>query len=54
MAPGDRSKGRDVYIYDTKERTTVIGGLILTNGITNANFYSMVEMIVLFTSNFEL
>jgi hypothetical protein len=54
MAPISRSVGRNVHIYDAADRTTVIGGLILTNGITNANFYSMVEILVLFTSDFEL
>ena len=54
MPPRNRSIGRDVHIYDTKDRTTVLGGLILTNGVTNTNFYSMVEILVLFTRNFEL
>ncbi|KAF4627998.1 hypothetical protein G7Y89_g10152 [Cudoniella acicularis] len=54
MAPGDRSGGRDIHIYDIKDPSTVLGGLILTNGVTNANFYSMVKIIFLFTSNFEL
>jgi hypothetical protein len=54
MAPRDRSKDRDVHIYDTNDRTTVLGGLILTNGVTNAHFYSMVEILALFTSSFEL
>jgi hypothetical protein len=54
MAPRDRSRGRDVHIYDFKDPTTVLGGLILTNGVTNTNFYSMVEILVLFTSDFEL
>jgi hypothetical protein len=54
MAPRDRSGGREVHIYDAKEPATVIGGLILTNGVTNANLYSMVEILVLFTSAFEL
>jgi hypothetical protein len=54
MAPRDRSRGRDVHIYDSNDSTTVIGGLILSNGVTNANFYSMVEILVLFTSHFEL
>jgi hypothetical protein len=65
MAPGDRSKWRDVHIYDANDRPRairddstespkVIGGLILTNGVTNANFYSMVEIIVVFESDFEL
>ncbi|KAF1816448.1 hypothetical protein P152DRAFT_464000 [Eremomyces bilateralis CBS 781.70] len=50
----DRSRGRDIHIYDVNDRDTVLGGLILTNGITNANFFSMVEILVLFTSSFEL
>ena len=32
----------------------MIGGLIVTNGVTNRSFYSMVEILVLFTSTFEL
>lgn len=54
MAPRDRSRGRDVYIYDAKDPNTVLGGLILTNGVTNTNLYSMVEILVLFMSDFEL
>lgn len=54
MAPRDRSRGRDVHIYDIKDPSTVLGGLILENGVTNASFYSMVEILVLFSSDFEL
>jgi hypothetical protein len=54
MALRDRSQGRHVHIYDANDYTTVLGGLILTNGVTNANFYSMVEILILFTSNFKL
>jgi hypothetical protein len=54
VAPRNRSTGRDVHIYDTKDRTTVLGGLILTDGVTSTNFYSMVEILLLFTSSFEL
>jgi hypothetical protein len=54
MAPRDRSKGRNVHIYDINDRTTVLGGLVLANGVTNTNFYSMVEILFLFTSSFEL
>ncbi|KAG9232165.1 HNH endonuclease-domain-containing protein [Amylocarpus encephaloides] len=54
MPPRDRSRGRNVHIYDAKDRATVLGDLILTNGVTNTNFYSMVEIIILFTSDFEL
>jgi hypothetical protein len=54
MAPRDRSRGRNVHIYDANDSATVIGGLILTNGVTKANLYSMIEILVLFTSTFEL
>jgi hypothetical protein len=50
MPPVNRSGGRDVHIYDAKYPTIVLGGLILTNGVTNANFYSMVEILIIFTS----
>ncbi len=52
MAPRDRSRGRDVHIYNFKDPSTVLGGLILENGVTNTNFYSVVEIITL--CNFEL
>ncbi|KAF8448357.1 hypothetical protein BGX38DRAFT_1250326 [Terfezia claveryi] len=42
----NRSAGRDVHIYGANDPTTVLGGLIVTNGITNANFYSMVEVFL--------
>jgi len=54
MAPGDRSQGRDVHIYSIEDPDTVLCGLILTNGVTNANLYSMVEILVFFMSTFEL
>jgi len=50
----NRSLGRDVHIYNAKDPAATLGGLILTNGITNNNFYSMVEILVLFASSFEL
>jgi hypothetical protein len=46
--PANRSLGRDVFIYDGKDPDSVLGGLILTNGVTNANFYSMVEILIIF------
>ena len=52
--PVDRSLGRDVFIYDAKDPDEVLGGLILTNGVTNANFYAMVEIIILFNGGFFL
>lgn len=50
----DRSQGRNVHIYDAEDRGTILGGLILTNGITKSNFYSMVEILLLFQSSFSI
>ena len=33
----NRSLGRDVHIYGAKDTNTVLGGLIASNGVTNAN-----------------
>ncbi|RPA88439.1 hypothetical protein L873DRAFT_1839411 [Choiromyces venosus 120613-1] len=38
----NRTLGCNVLIYDAKNHDTVLGGLILTNGMTNNNFYAMV------------
>jgi hypothetical protein len=54
MPPIDRSDGRNVHIYDANDPDTVLGGLVLTNGVTNDNFYSMVEILIIFTSAFLL
>ena len=50
----NRSVGRDIYIYDAHNPNIVLGGLILTNGVTNANFYSMVEVFLRFDSDYLL
>ncbi|KAF2183148.1 hypothetical protein K469DRAFT_584164 [Zopfia rhizophila CBS 207.26] len=54
MAPINRSRGRNVHIYDANDPTTVLGGLILANGVINANFYSMMEILFVFTGAFFL
>jgi hypothetical protein len=54
MPPINRSLGRNVHIYDAKHPNTILGGLVLTNSITNGNFYSMVEILIIFTSTFLL
>lgn len=40
-----RSTGRDVHIFDAKNPENLIGGLALTEGVTNANFYTMVDIL---------
>jgi hypothetical protein len=48
MPPLNRSRGRNVHIFDASDRNTSIGGLILTAGVTNANLYAMIEIFVIF------
>ncbi|KAL0639311.1 hypothetical protein Q9L58_001537 [Maublancomyces gigas] len=48
----NRSLGRNVHIYNASDPTE-LGGLVLTNGVTNANFHSMVEIICSITINNE-
>lgn len=46
MPANNRLAGRDVHIHDSNNPTEVLGGLILTNGVTNANLYAMINIIV--------
>ena len=50
----DRSLGRNIHIYDAKDRSKLLGGLMLNNGITKSNLYSMVEIWLLFDSSFSI
>lgn len=50
----NRSEGRDVHIHDARSPDEVLGGLILTNGVTKANFHSTIEILFIFTSTFFL
>ena len=54
MPARDRSAGRGVHLYDLNDPTTEIGGLILLPGVINANFYVMIEIIIIFESPFLL
>jgi hypothetical protein len=54
MPPADRSIGRNVHIYDANDLDTVLGGLILSTGVTNANLYSMVDILFIFENTFIL
>ncbi len=54
MSSINRSAGRNVHIYDASDPNTALGGLYVNNGVTNANFYSMVEIIFLFSSDYFL
>ncbi|KAH8154385.1 uncharacterized protein LAJ45_00912 [Morchella importuna] len=51
----NRSLGRDIHIYAASDPTgPVLGGLILTNGVTNVNLYSMVDIILTISSIYHL
>jgi len=43
--------GSNVRIYRVGDTNTVLGGLIVTNGMTNLNFYSMVEIVFIFDTD---
>ena len=43
----DRSANRNVHIYDAKNPDGVLGGLSLTDGVTNANIYAMIEIFLI-------
>lgn len=50
----DRSTGREVHIYEPDRPPVVLGGLILTHGVTNRNFYQMIKILFIFESPFSL
>lgn len=54
MPSANRSFGRNVFIYNANDPETVLGGLVLTNGVTNANFYSMVEVLFIVSGDYFL
>ena len=54
MMAADRLTGRNVHIKDSNDPATALGGLILTNGVMNENFYSMVEIFLSFQSDYQL
>ena len=54
MQPNNRAGGRDTFIYDSNHRDTLLGGLWVAEGITNANLYCMVDIICIFTDTFYI
>lgn len=48
-----RSKGRTVFIY-AKGDDNLLGGLVNTKGVTNKNFYAMIEILLVFESTYTL
>ena len=54
MPPDNRAHERDVFIYDSNHRDTLLGGLWIAEGTTNANLYCMVDIICIFTDTFDI
>jgi len=49
-----RILGRNVHIYSARDTNTVLGGLFAAKGMTNANFYSIVEIVLIFDNDYTL
>ncbi|KAK0731142.1 hypothetical protein B0H67DRAFT_653743 [Lasiosphaeris hirsuta] len=41
-----RALARDIFIYDLQDFDTLLGALVLTAGMTNANLYAIVNIII--------
>ena len=41
-----------MYIYDAEDPQSVLGGLIVTRGMTNANLYAMAEIFLKFDKDY--
>ncbi|PUU72139.1 hypothetical protein B9Z19DRAFT_1098009, partial [Tuber borchii] len=54
MPVQDRTPWHNVHIYDASNPGMVLGGLLLNNGVTTANFYSMVEIVFVFDQDYTL
>ncbi len=48
----DRSAGRTLFIYRANGDNKVLGGLVNIKGITNRNFYHMIEILLVFDSTY--
>ncbi|KAL7620654.1 hypothetical protein AAE478_009649 [Parahypoxylon ruwenzoriense] len=54
--PGERVRAlrRNVFIYDLRDPSAQLGGLVLTRGITHANFYDMIDIVLVISSAYFL
>ena len=44
--------GHNFHIYSARDTYAVLGGLVVTGSMTNANFYSMVEIAFIFDGDY--
>ncbi|PUU82145.1 hypothetical protein B9Z19DRAFT_1075639 [Tuber borchii] len=54
MAAVNRSIAHNTFIYSSDDLNVLLGGLWVAEGITNANLYSMMEIICIFSDTFDL
>jgi hypothetical protein len=47
---GIRALARDVFFYDRRNPSTLLGGLVRTNGITKTNFYFMIDIVLVIST----
>ncbi|PUU75492.1 hypothetical protein B9Z19DRAFT_1102938 [Tuber borchii] len=52
--PINRTAYRNLFIYDSDNHDTVLGGLWVAEGVTNTNLYSMADILCIFTNAFDL
>ena len=50
----NRAVGRNIHLYGARDNTSALGGLLLTTGMTNKNFYQMVEILLILETSFFL
>ena len=50
----NRAVGRNVRLYDARDRTNAFGGLLLNPGMTNKNFYQMIGILLILETSFSL
>ena len=51
---GPRAILRDVFFFDFRDPLTLLGGLVLTPGVTNANFHAMIDIVLVVSSTYFL
>lgn len=49
-----RARDRTVFIYNAQGNNEQLGGLINNDGITNNNFFGMLEILLIFRSPYSL
>lgn len=49
-----RASDRTVFIYNGQGNNEQLGGLVSNEGITNNNFFGMLEILLIFRSSYTL